>query len=288
MMTTKEKIAVIGAGVMGCDIALELVSFGYQVVLKDLDEETLNSAETKIRKNFKLFKLMNSRFAEHHTEDLLNRINFVTDYNQFDDIHFVIENIPENYRQKKFLYKELGKLCADTTIYGVNTSCISITKIASLMPKPENVIGVHFMNPVPMNPLVEVIRGYYTSEETIEETTQLLGGIKKKCVVVEDYPGFVANRVMMLMINECIWVVQDRVSNPADVDKIFKLGFAHKMGPLATADLIGLDTILNSLNVLYESYDDPKYRPCPLLQKMVDAGQFGKKSGQGFFRYSTK
>ncbi len=282
---TKEKIAIIGAGVMGCDIAVELASFGYAVVLKDLSKDLLQQAEKKIRENFRLFKLMVPRYAEFTVEDLLARIHLVTDYKEFNEIHFIIENIIEDYPQKEKLYKELDRQCSKNAVYGVNTSCISITKVASLMRRPEKVIGMHFMNPVPMKPLVEVVRGHHTSEETVKSVKKFLGKIKKTCVVVNDYPGFVTNRVLMLMINECVWLVQDQVAKPADIDTIFKLGFAHKMGPLATADLIGLDTILQSLNVLQDSYKDPKFRPSPLLQKMVDAGLLGKKSGQGFYKY---
>ena len=283
---TSEMVAVIGAGIMGCDIALELASYGYSVALKDIDEDTLKQAESTIRENFKFFKLMKPRFAKSSPDELLTKVSFDTDYANFRNVNFIIENITEDYTCKESLYLELRDICSEDVIYGVNTSCISITKIGALMPRPENVIGMHFMNPVPMIPLVEVIRGFHTSDKTIEKTQDFLNSIEKTCVVVNDYPGFVTNRVLMLTINECIWVVQDQVAKPQDIDKIFKLGFSHKMGPLATADLIGLETIIRSLNVLYESYNDPKYRPCPLLRKMVDAGLLGRKSGRGFYDYS--
>ena len=282
---TKENVAVIGAGIMGCDIALDLASYGYVVVLKDIDREALERAEKTIHEKFKFFKMMKSRFSKHKLEDMLAHITLDCDYENFSNINFIIENITEDYACKETLYLELRNICSADTIYGVNTSCISITKIGRLMPRPEKVIGMHFMNPVPMIPLVEVIRGYHTSNETIEITRAFLESIEKTCVVVNDFPGFVTNRVLMLTINECIFLVQDQVAEPKDIDKIFKLGFSHKMGPLATADLIGLDTILRSLEVLYASYKDSKYRPCPLLQKMVDAGLLGKKSGKGFFKY---
>ena len=285
---TREMVAVIGAGIMGCDIALELASYGYCVALKDIDEDILRQAENTIRENYKFFKLMKPRFAKSSPEDILAKVSFDTDYENFRNVNFIIENITEDYTCKESLYLELRDICSEDIIFGVNTSCISITKIGALMPKPENVIGMHFMNPVPMIPLVEVIRGFHTSDETIKKTQALLNSIEKTSVVVNDYPGFVTNRVLMLTINECIWLIQDQVAKPNDIDKIFKLGFSHKMGPLATADLIGLDTILRSLNVLYESYNDPKYRPCPLLKKMVDAGLLGKKSGKGFFNYQLK
>jgi len=281
----REKIAVIGAGIMGCDIAIDLASYGYSVVLKDIDKKALEKALKTIDEKFKLFKMMKPRFAKYTLDELLSGMTFDLDYENFRNISFIIENITEDYTSKESLYLELREICPDDIIYGVNTSCISITKIGRLMPRPENVIGMHFMNPVPMISLVEVIRGFHTSNETIEKTQAFLTSIEKTCVVVNDYPGFVTNRVLMLTINECIWLVQDQVAAPKDIDKIFKLGFSHKMGPLATADLIGLDTILRSLEVLYDSFNDPKYRPCPLLRKMVDAGQLGKKSGNGFFKY---
>jgi 3-hydroxybutyryl-CoA dehydrogenase len=155
------------------------------------------------------------------------------------------------------------------------------------MPKPQNVIGMHFLNPAPLKSLVEVIRGNHTSDETVEITKRFLKSLDKNCILVNDYPGFVTNRVLMLTINECIWLVHDGVAPPTDIDTIFKEGFAHKMGPLATADLIGLDTVLNSLLILHESYNDIKFMPCPLLHNMVDAGQLGQKTGKGFFKYRT-
>ena len=241
---TSKMVAVIGAGIMGCDIALELASYGYCVALKDIDEDILKQAENTIRENYKFFKLMKPRFAKSSPEDILAKVSFDTDYENFRNVNFIIENITEDYTCKESLYLELRDICSEDIIYGVNTSCISITKIGALMPRPENVIGMHFMNPVPMIPLVEVIRGFHTSDKTIEKTRDFLNSIEKTCVVVNDYPGFVTNRVLMLTINECIWVVHDQVAEPEDVDKIFVLGFSHKMGPLATADLIGLDTIL--------------------------------------------
>ena len=280
--------AVIGAGVMGSDVALDLAGHGYEVTLKDLTEEVLEKAKDNIRKTYNFVRMMKKNYFNSSIDEIFSRIRFVTDYDGFGDVDIVIENITESFDAKKQLYLKLRDVCRDETIYGVNTSCISITKIGALMPQPENVIGMHFLNPVPMKPLVEVVKGHHTTEETVETTKAFLKSLDKTCVVVNDMPGFVTNRVLMLTINECVWLVQDGVSEPKDIDKIFKLGFGHKMGPLATADLIGLDTILDSLIVLYESYNDPKYRPCPLLRKMVDAGLCGKKSGKGFFDYGCK
>ncbi|MHC4751312.1 MAG: 3-hydroxyacyl-CoA dehydrogenase family protein [Planctomycetota bacterium] len=280
--------AVIGAGVMGSDIALDLSNHKYEVILKDLTDELLEKSRSKIKKSYNFVKMMKKGFFSSSFDELLSRIRFVTDYDNFNEADIVIENITESYEAKKKLYEELRNVCRDDIIFGVDTSCISITKIGALMPRPENVIGMHFMNPAPLKPLVEVVRGYHTSDETVDKTRSFLKSLDKTCVVVSDSPGFASNRVLMLTINESIWLVQDKVAEPKDIDMIFKLGFGHKMGPLATADLIGLDTILDSLVVLYESYNDSKFRPCPLLKKMVDAGLFGMKSGKGFFDYQSK
>ncbi|KOP66453.1 3-hydroxybutyryl-CoA dehydrogenase [Bacillus sp. FJAT-18019] len=279
-------VGVVGAGVMGSDVALDLACYGYEVVLKDISEDVLHQAMEKIKTDFRLLRLVKPQAKQLTVEDVLSRITFTTAYDDFERVQFVIENVTEEWELKKAVFTELSKVCGLQTIYAVNTSCISITKVGSLMPRPENVIGMHFMNPVPMKELVEVIRGEHTSDETVACGEEFLKSFDKVPVVVRDFPGFVTNRVLMLTINECVWTVQDGVAEPKDVDKIFRLGFGHKMGPLATCDLIGLDTILNSLLVLQDSYKDPKFRPCPLLVKMVDAGYLGKKSGKGFFDYS--
>jgi 3-hydroxybutyryl-CoA dehydrogenase len=287
LMATKVT-AVVGAGIMGSDLALDLSCHKYEVILKDLTDELLDKAKDNIKKTYNFVKMMKKDYFLSSLDELLSRIRFVTDYDCFGRADIVIENITENYSEKKKLYLELRNVCRDDIIFGVNTSCISITRIGALMPRPGNVIGMHFLNPVPMKPLVEVIRSRHTTDETVDKTKSFLKSLDKKCVVVNDMPGFVTNRVLMLTINECILLVQDGVSEPKDIDKIFKLGFGHKMGPLATADLIGLDTILDSLMVLYESYNDSKYQPCTLLRNMVNNGQCGKKSGKGFFEYGHK
>nr|MDH3176067.1 3-hydroxyacyl-CoA dehydrogenase family protein [Bacillus pumilus] len=283
-MNTKH-VGVIGAGVMGADMALDLSANGYQVTLVDVTEEKLNEALEKIKKTYQLVQFVRKKKISLSLEDVLSQIQLSTSLEGLHDAHIVIENVTEDWEIKKPIYEELRGICAKETIYFVNTSCISITKVGSLMHHPENVIGAHFMNPVPLKALVEVIRGKATSDDTVETAKDFLKSFDKTPVVVHDFPGFVSNRVLMLTINEAIWAVQDQVATPPDVDKIFRGGFGHKMGPLATGDLIGLDTILNSLLVLYESYKDPKFRPCPLLVKMVDAGEYGKKSGKGFFQY---
>ncbi|WP_017151593.1 3-hydroxyacyl-CoA dehydrogenase family protein [Bacillus bingmayongensis] len=278
-------VGVVGAGVMGADMALDLSMNGYKVILTDINEEKLQDAEENIRKTFKLVQLVRKRVVKPSLEEVLENIHFSTNINDFARAEIIIENVTEDWSVKQKIYEKLRDICHENTIYFVNTSCISITKVGALMHYPNKVIGAHFMNPVPLKELVEVIKGHETSDDTVETTKHFLKSFGKNPVVVNDFPGFVSNRVLMLTINESIWTVQDQVGTPYNVDKIFRDGFGHKMGPLATADLIGLDTILNSLLVLYESYKDPKFRPCPLLVKMVDAGQLGKKSGKGFFSY---
>ncbi|AWM16018.1 3-hydroxyacyl-CoA dehydrogenase family protein [Bacillus inaquosorum] len=277
---------VIGGGVMGADMALDLSANGYQVILLDISDEKLKAAEENIKKTFRLVQLMRKEKFSMSLEDVLDNIQFTTEPHNVEPADIIIENVTEDWEIKRQVYLQLKDICREDTIYLVNTSCISITKVGSLMHRPEKVIGAHFMNPVPLKELVEVIRGDATTDETVNATVEFLKSFDKNPVVVHDLPGFVSNRVLMLTINESIWTVQDQVATPANVDKIFRGGFGHKMGPLATADLIGLDTILNSLLVLYESYKDSKFRPCPLLVKMVDAGKLGRKSGQGFFQYS--
>ncbi len=280
-----KKVAVIGAGVMGSDIALDLACYGYDVLLKDLHEEILNQAREKILKDFKMIKMMKKEIQAQTSDDVLARIKFTRNYDNFTEVDFVIENIVEEWEEKKKLYDQLKDVCRDDIIYGVNTSCISITKVGSILPHPDKVIGMHFMNPVPLKKIVEVIRGHHTSDDTVEAVKGFLKSLGKTGIVVKDFPGFVTNRLSHLFMNEAAFLVQDGVANAKEIDMIFTQGFGHKMGPLATADLIGLDTVVKSLAVLYESYQDPKFRCCPLLKKMVDAGLLGQKSGKGFFEY---
>lgn len=280
-----KKIAIIGAGVMGTDIAMDLAACGYPILLKDLSDPILERAREKLIKDFKLMKMMKSDFKTVTIEELIQRITFTASSEGIDSVDLVIENIVEEWEAKKILFQQLAPICKPETIYAVNTSCISITKIGALMPFPDKVIGAHFMNPVPLKKIVEVIKGWHTSEETIQTMKEFLKTVKKTAVVVNDFPGFVTNRVSHLLMNEAAFLVQDGVAGPKEVDMIFTHGFSHKMGPLATADLIGLDTVVKSLDVLYDSYQDSKFRVCPLLRKMVDAGLLGKKSGKGFFEY---
>lgn len=273
---------------MGTGIAIDLASYGYKVVLKDIDQLKLNESRDLMDKDFKLYKMIKKEFKELSIHDILNNITFSLGYDDIKDADLIIENIIEDWDKKKDLYTELNKICKPCAIYAVNTSCISITQIASLVSNPENVIGAHFMNPVPLKVMVETIKGYHTSEKTIDFMKEFLKSINKTGVVVNDYPGFVANRLSHLFMNEAAFLVQDGVATPSQIDTIFKVGYGHKMGPLETADLIGLDTVVNSLEILYHSYQDSKFRCCPLLKKMVNAGLLGRKSGKGFFDYKNE
>jgi 3-hydroxybutyryl-CoA dehydrogenase len=278
-------VGVVGAGVMGRGVAQNLTQSGLKAILIDVSEEILKKAGEEIKQNLR-FQVMMKKLDESQTpESILDNIVFTTDFKLLEKCDYVIENVTEKWDIKKDVYAQLETFCPESCIYAVNTSVIPITRIGSVTRRPGQVIGIHFMNPVPMKTMVEVIRGYHTTDETIETTKNLLSRMGKEAVLVNDSPGFVSNRVLMLTINEAIFVVQDQVAPAEDVDKIFKGCFGHKMGPLETGDLIGLDTILYSLEALYDSFNDDKYRPSPLLKKMVDAGLHGRKSGQGFYTY---
>jgi 3-hydroxybutyryl-CoA dehydrogenase len=281
----KQTIGVVGAGVMGIGVAHSLAQAGHQVLLLDLNHDVLQHAKAEIVNNLRLQRMFNKAAGQESIENTIERITFTTDYTPFADADFVIENVTENWISKKEVHIKLDAICPQHTVFAANTSAISITRIGGVTERPDRILGMHFMNPVPMKPVVEVIRGYHTSEETIATAKDLLASMGKRGVVVNDMPGFVSNRVLMLTVNEAVYLVQDQVATAAEVDEIFRSCFGHKMGPLETADLIGLDTILYSVEVLYESFNDSKYRPCPLLKKMVDAGLYGRKNGKGFYSY---
>lgn len=280
-----DPIGVLGAGVMGVGVAQALGQTGHRVALLDVSEERLDRARSEIRGNLRMQSLFAKGSGDASGQDVLGAITFTTDYDGLADAAFVIENVPEKPALKEEVYRRIDAICREDCVFAANTSAISITRIGSFTSRPDRVLGMHFMNPVPLKPVVEVIRGHHTSDATLDVARRLLEQMGKEGIVVEDFPGFVSNRVLMLTINEAIWLVQDGVAPAEDVDRIFKTCFGHKMGPLETGDLIGLDTILDSLVVLYESYNDPKFRPCPLLRKMVDAGLHGRKSGSGFYPY---
>jgi 3-hydroxybutyryl-CoA dehydrogenase len=281
-------VGVIGAGVIGSGVAQNLAQTGYEVILLDASEEILGRAKALLRRNTRFHGLFKKEPERDSPEVILRRINFSTNYDLLKEADFVIENVTEKWEIKREVYAKMDAICPEHCIFAANTSAITITRIASVTERAARVIGIHFMNPVPMKETVEVIRGYHTSDETLETTKRLLTRMGKQYVVVNDSPGFVSNRVLMLTINEAVYVLQEQVATAEDVDRIFKACFGHKMGPLETADLIGLDTILYSIEVLYESFNDSKYRPCPLLKKMVDAGLYGRKSGQGFYLYADE
>lgn len=283
-----EKIAVIGAGTMGRGIAVDLVLHRLRVVLVDVDPVQLERARAEIANTVRFAPLLNPKAAHVAAAEATAAVDYTTELEAVADCDFVVENIPEKLELKAPLYRRLEALCPPEVCFGVDTSCLSITRIASLTARPDKVVGMHFMNPVFMKPVVEVMRGTHTSQATLDACCGLLAQLGKQAIIVGDLPGFVSNRVSHLFMNEAMWVVQDGVATPEQVDGIFKACFGHKMGPLETADLIGLDVVLDSLNVLYESYQDPKFRCCPLLRRMVEAGNLGRKSGQGFFPYSNE
>ncbi|WP_031075207.1 3-hydroxyacyl-CoA dehydrogenase family protein [Streptomyces sp. NRRL WC-3742] len=277
-------IGVVGAGVMGVGVAQNLAQTGHRVILVDVSEDVLTQAQRELRTSLRAFRLLNPG-SDVDPAEVMGRIEFTLDYERLVDADFVVENTTEDWGIKEEVYRRLDAICRSEVVFAVNTSAISITRVGSVTGRPQQVVGMHFMNPVPMKPMVEVIRGYHTTPETIDAARRFLAGMGKECIVVEDVPGFVSNRVLMLTINEAVFLVQDGVANAEDIDRIFRTCFDHRMGPLATADLIGLDTILKSVEVLYESFNDDKYRPAPLLKKMVAAGLLGRKSGQGFHSY---
>lgn len=280
------RVGVIGAGVMGVGVAQSLAQAEYEVVLIDLEDSILTKAQKQIHTNVRLGRLLQKGPTDaFDPAAVLGRIHFTTTYNELGTADFVVENVVEQRNVKRLVYEQLEDHCPLHCIYAANTSAISITEIGAMTERPAQVVGMHFMNPVPQKPMVELIRGYHTSEETLAASRELLAGMGKESITVNDVPGFVSNRVLMLTINEAIFLVQDQVAQPEEIDQIFRSCFEHKTGPLETADLIGLDTILLSIEVLYESYNDSKYRPCPLLKKMVNAGLLGRKSGQGFYQY---
>ncbi|BAY65329.1 3-hydroxyacyl-CoA dehydrogenase NAD-binding protein [Calothrix brevissima NIES-22] len=278
-------VGVVGAGVMGIGVAQNLAQTGHDVILVDIKAEIIAKAQQEIKNNIRFQSLFQKTDKTTNLEEVINKIEFSTDYKLLENADFVIENVTEKWDNKKQVYSLIDAICPADCVFAANTSAIPITRIASATKRADKVLGIHFMNPVPMKPMVEMIRGYHTSETTIEIAQKMLSQMGKEWVIVNDSPGFVSNRVLMLTINEAVFLLQDQVATAADIDKIFKGCFGHKMGPLETADLIGLDTILFSIEVLYENFNDSKYRPCPLLKKMVDAGLYGRKNGKGFYVY---
>jgi 3-hydroxybutyryl-CoA dehydrogenase len=280
-----ETVGVLGAGVIGIGVAQNLAESGFKVLLIDVQESILAEAKARIRENIRFQRLFNKGRGAGQLPDPFGQISFTTDHRALSRADYVIENVTENWAVKHQVYRLADSICPGPVIFAANTSAIPITKIASVTGRPSKVIGIHFMNPVALKTTVEMIRGHHTDEQTIQASRALLGRMGKQCVIVNDSPGFVSNRVLMLTVNEAIFLLQEGVASAEDIDRIFKDCFGHKMGPLETADLIGLDTVLYSIQVLYESFNDDKYRPCPLLKKMVDAGLHGRKTGRGFYSH---
>jgi 3-hydroxybutyryl-CoA dehydrogenase len=277
-------IGVIGAGVMGTGLTQDLVRHGREVVLVDRDEQVLERARETVERFGVLGRLSGVEIGPDYAEHAA-RVRYTTSLSDLKTAEFVVENITENWALKKEIYPVIDEVCDERTVFAANTSVISITRFGNLTRRPDRVLGIHFMNPVPFKPTVEVIRGWHTSEQTLEIAARFLDSFGKRGIVVRDSPGFVSNRVLMGTVNEAVYLVQEGVASAADVDELFRSCFGHTMGPLETADLIGLDTILYSIEGLYEGFNDAKYRPCPLLKRMVDAGLHGRKSGQGFYSY---
>ena len=278
-------ISVIGGGTMGNGIAHTFAQKGYQVSLIDIKQEFVDKALKTIEAN--LDRQVKKGTINEATKDktLLNIKAFTDLEKGVYDADLVVEAASENVDIKLEIFRKLNKFCPEHTILASNTSSISITKIASVTNRPNKVIGMHFMNPVPIMKLVEVIKGYSTSEETTKQVVDLSINLEKTPVEVNDYPGFVANRILMPMINEAIYSLYEGVAGVNEIDTVMKLGMAHPMGPLQLADFIGLDVCLSIINVLYDGFKNPKYAPCPLLVNMVQAGMRGIKSGEGFYKY---
>lgn len=282
-----EQVGVVGAGTMGIGVSHAFAAGGFPVTLVDVSVEALDRARRRIAEDLRMAAMFRPASGER-SADVLGRIAFTTELKDLAGTGFVVENVTEDPAVKEPVYRALDDICPGGCLLGVNTSAIPITRIASLTRRPGQVIGTHFMNPAQLKPLVEVIRGFHTTAETVRATQDLLTAIGKESVVVEDSPGFVTNRVAMLTVNEAVCLLDEGVATAAEIDRLFVRCFGHKMGPLATADLIGLDTVLYSLNVLLENFGDPKYRPSTLLRRHVDAGLLGRKSGRGFFSYDIE
>jgi len=282
-----KNVGVIGAGTMGNGIAHVFAKSGYNVTLVDVEQRFLDRGLSTISKNLER-EVSKSKLTAEERDEALKRIQSSVDRKQLAACDFIVEAASERFEIKTELFRDLDAMCRPEVILASNTSSISITKLAAVTKRPDEVIGMHFFNPVPMMKLVEVIRGLATSNETYATVKELAEKLEKTPVEVNDAPGFVSNRVLMPLLNEAMYAVMEGVATPEAVDEVFKLGMAHPMGPLTLADFIGLDVCLDIMRVMLAGLGDPKYRPCPLLIKMVDAGWLGRKSGRGFYAYEAK
>ncbi len=277
-------VGVIGAGQMGAGIAQVCAAIGKNVMLCDIKQEFLDNGIGTITKNLER-SLSKERINQNDMDNTLGNVNTTLELNELKNCDIIIEAIVENIDIKKKLFSDLGNICEDNTILASNTSSIPIGILAEASGRPEKVVGMHFMNPVPVMKLVEVIRAKSTNDGTFNTTFKLAEDLNKVPVLVNDFPGFVSNRILLPMLNEAMFCVMEGVAEPEAIDTVMKLGMSHPMGPLTLADFIGLDTCLAIMEVLHRDFDDDKYRPCPLLRKMVEQGKLGKKSGEGFYKY---
>ncbi|CAJ1000885.1 3-hydroxybutyryl-CoA dehydrogenase [Brevibacillus aydinogluensis] len=285
MFMNIQTIMVVGAGQMGSGIAQVAAQAGFRVILHDIRQEFVDRGRQTIEKNLAR-SVEKGKMSAEDKEAVLARLTLSVDLTDGRDADFVVEAVTENMGVKAEIFRQLDEICPAHTVLASNTSSLPITEIAAVTKRPEKVIGMHFMNPVPVMKLVEIIRGLQTADEVYQLTEDLAKQMGKVPVSVNDFPGFVSNRVLMPMINEAIYCVYEGVAEPEAIDEVMKLGMNHPMGPLTLADFIGLDTCLYIMEVLYEGFGDSKYRPCPLLRKYVKAGWLGRKSGRGFYVYN--